>query len=197
MNIEFYLVKNKKKYLIFDLDSTLVKLNIDWSNYRKGVWETVAVFDEPLTHEVSFEQWKYIELVHKAITKHGDPAKKALDLFNEKYEETHYSGYAPNSALLDFIRRNKEYTYFIWTSNSRKTIQSFLVEECLMSLFTNIVTREMVQLIKPAIDGFNLIHKVGTDKKDYLLVGDNFTDEQAAKSIGIDFLKIDYFKVGK
>jgi len=193
MNIEDYLKKHVKKYVVFDLDSTLAQLKIDLSGFRKGVWETVASFDEPLTKKVPFEPWKHIELVTKAVKRHGKLAKKALDAFNEQYELSHYSGYIPNTPLLDIIRCNNQYVYFIWTSNSAKTIQPFLEKEKLSPYFKDIITRERVGLIKPAPDGFRFIYNPKTDKKEYVLVGDNFTDEGAARAAGIDFFLIDYF----
>lgn len=193
MSLTSFLSLHLKKHLIFDLDCTLAKLNIDWSTYRQELWDTVSTFDKPLTQEVPFEPWSGIELTNKAIQKHGKKVKQILDKFNESYELTHYHGYTANPTLFDFVKKNTTHTLFLWTSNQEKTIQHFLMNEGFFDVFNKIITRDMVTHIKPYPDGFSQIYIPGTDKKDYLMIGDNFTDKEAAASVGIDFFLVDYF----
>lgn len=194
MDLTTYLSQHPKKYLIFDLDSTLIKLHIDWTMFRREIWDTVAVFDEPLTKEIPFERWKGIELANKAIARHGERAKKIINAFNESYESRHISGYTVNPSLIDFIKTNTQYVYFMWTSSNSGTIEPFLKEYDMKKYFKKIITRNMLNYIKPDPDGFTQIYIKGTDKKDYLMIGDNFTDEQAAAVAGIDFFLVNYFK---
>lgn len=192
--LENYLQTHPKKYLIFDLDSTLARLKIDWTTFRRDIFDLVAIFDKQLTEEVPFVPFAGLELANRAIKLHGEHAKNTINSFVERYELTHYSGYTPNPELLSFIRSQKEkYKLYIWTSNMRKTIMEFLKNELLESSFSKIVCREDVTFLKPDREGFKQIQIGGSNPNEYLMIGDNFTDEGAAKNAGIDFFIIDYF----
>jgi len=194
MSLTEYLVKHPKKYLIFDLDETLAKLNIDWSTIRREIFDLVASFDEPLSKSVPFVPNAGIELSNKAAKKHGKATAKKLRAFVENYEITHYFDYTPNDELIDFILNNKQtYVYYMWTSNGRQTIQDFLRKESLAHLFSRIVTQNDVSLIKPEAEGFSQIYTVGEPLSSYLMIGDSHSDENAANNAGIEFFKISYF----
>ena len=45
MNLEEYLKKNPKKFLIFDLDETILKLRLPWSEYLEPIKEKLASID--------------------------------------------------------------------------------------------------------------------------------------------------------
>jgi len=194
MSLESYLVKNPKKYLIFDLDHTLAKLNIDWSTIRREIFDFVAAIDEPLSKSVPFIPNAGIELSNKAAKKHGKSFAKKIRTFVEEYEIAHYQNYEPNHELLDFIRNNKQtYIYYMWTSNGTRTIQDFLNKEQLSSFFLRIITQNDVSLIKPEAEGFAFLHTPGEPLSSYVMIGDSLSDKNAAKNAGIDFFEIDYF----
>lgn len=194
MPLESYLVKNPKKYLIFDLDCTLAKLNIDWSTIRREIFDFVATVDEPLSKSVPFVPNAGIELSNKAVKKHGKEFAKRIRTFVEEYEIAHYQDYLPNRELIDFIHNNKQtYIYYMWTSNGARTIQDFLKTEKLSSFFLKIITQNDVSLIKPEAEGFTFLHTPGEPLSSYLMIGDSPSDKNAAKNAGIDFFEIDYF----
>ncbi|MFZ2206975.1 MAG: HAD hydrolase-like protein [Microgenomates group bacterium] len=194
MTLAEYLIKHPKKYLIFDLDHTLAKLNIDWSTIRREIFDLVATFDEPLSKSVPFVSNAGIELSNKAVKKHGKEVAKKIRTFVEEYEMTHYQNYESNQELLNFIRNNKQtYVYYMWTSNGIRTIQDFLNKEDFSSFFSKIVTQNDVSLIKPEAEGFTFLYTPGESLSSYLMIGDSPSDENAAKNAGIDFFKEDYF----
>jgi len=191
MSLSEFLERNPKRHLVFDLDGTIVKLHIDWSTFRRQLWDTVATFDEGLTREVPFEKWRGIELVNKSIAKHGERAKRIIFPFNAAYELAHLNGYTVNTNIARFIQDHRtDYRYSLWTANFRATIGPILEKERLGAVFENIVTRDDVDFIKPYADGFTLIRKDNDPLSDYLMIGDNFTDEGAAKTAGIDFFRV-------
>lgn len=193
MKLEEYLALHPKKYLIFDLDETLARLNIDWSTVRRDIFDFIAAFDEPLTKTVPFISNAGITLSNLAAKKHGKDMAKKIRTFIEEYELSHYKDYTVNLPLLEFIRSNRQmYTYYLWTSNGRRTIQDFLTKESLF-LFSKMVTQNDVSLIKPEIEGFSLLYIPGTSLSEYIMIGDSKSDENAAKNTGIDFFRVDYF----
>jgi len=194
MSLGEYLEHHPKKYLIFDLDRTLARLEIDWSTYRREIFDIVATFDSHLSASTPFEAHMGIRLANEAVQKHGKKAKTVLDAFNETYELTHYHGYTPNPALLSFIRAHKNhYSFFLWTANCRKTILDFLQKEQLTGTFKKIITLDDVDYVKPDPDGFTKIYDRENNKDHYLMIGDRFTDEGAAKAAGIDYWQDNYF----
>lgn len=195
MDIKTYLSQNPKTHLIFDLDGTLSKLKIDWSHFRRGFWDIAESIDKPLCSTVPFESQMAIVLGEKIIRKHGPKVKDILNKYVETYEHGNYAGYILNPQLLSFVRENShKYEMSVWTSNMRSVIADFLTKENLASCFKHIITRDDVLYLKPDPEGFFLIKESGVPENRYLMVGDNpFTDGQAAKRAGIDFLLEDYF----
>lgn len=194
MTLTEYLAIHPKKHLIFDLDHTLAKLNIDWSTVRREIFDLVATFDEPLSKSVPFVSNAGIELSNRAVKKHGKEVAKKIRTFVEEYEMAHYHDYEPNHELLNFIRNNKQtYIYYMWTSNGIRTIQDFLNKESLSSYFLKIITQNDVSLIKPEAEGFTFLYTPGESLSSYLMIGDSPSDKNAAKNADIDFFEIDYF----
>jgi len=189
-----YLETHPKTHLIFDLDSTLAKLLIDWSTYRNELWKLVSSFDDKLTNEIPCKPFMGFKLTNAAIKKHGIKTKKILDQFNGDYELSHYTGYLPHPDLLSFIRsHHNKLHFFLWTNNAKKTIADVVQKEKLNTYFQKIITRDDVLFIKPEVNGYNLINTNNTPKDNYVLIGDSIFDEETAHKIGIDFFQVNYF----
>lgn len=195
MKLEKYLAKNPKKYLIFDLDETLAFLHVNWSTITQGIFDLVATFDKSLAKETPRERFAAIHLTNKAIQKHGKIALDKIHAFVDQYERINYSGYTPNKELIEFIKSdiNKGYSLFIWTTNTTRIVQDFLLKEELVGRFSKLITHNVLTQLKPQKEGFSFIYIQDTPLSDYLMIGDSENDEGAAKNAEIDFFKIDYF----
>lgn len=191
--LQDFLAKKPKKHLIFDLDDTLLKLHIDWSDFRPSFWELVEGIDKDLADSVPNRSKMGNVLYSKVIQKHGAEARQKLLKFCEQYEQDYFRGIFPNRPLVDFVKENHDnYDFYIWSSNNRRTIERVLRDSALDNFFQKIVAKEDVSLLKPEIDGFTLIFDPKRQsKKDYLMIGDNFLDEGAAQNAGIDFYKVE------
>lgn len=194
MDLKSFLSQNPKKYLIFDLDGTIAKLHMDWSTFRRDIWDLVASFDKPLTVEIPYGPKTSFRLTNEAIRRHGTKAKNIIDTFIQAYELSHLSSYTINPELARFIKTEKQYNYFLWSNQMPKTIEELLQKEGLKDRFQKIMTRASVDFVKPDPQGFDFIYNPKEEKKDYLMIGDLFADEQAATSAGIDFFLVNYFK---
>lgn len=195
MKLEEYLKLHPKKYLIFDLDETLALLHMNWSTITQDIFDLVEAFDVSLVKESLRERFAAIYLTNRAIQKHGKIALDKIHAFVDEYERVNYSGYTPNKELIEFIKsdRNKFYLLSIWTTNTTRIVQDFLLKEELTNRFSKIITHDILTQLKPEKEGFTFIHIPNTPLSDYLLIGDSINDEGAAKNAGIDFFKIDYF----
>jgi len=94
--------------------------------------------------------------------------------------------------LVDFIKENRDnYVFHIWTSNNRKTLEPVMKDLPVADVFSKIVTKEEVNLLKPSPDGFKVIFDPKKDQlDDFLMIGDSDQDEGAAKNAGIDFFPV-------
>ncbi|MCX6732141.1 MAG: HAD hydrolase-like protein [Candidatus Roizmanbacteria bacterium] len=167
---------------------------MDWSTVDQEVFDFVRTFDEPLTKTVPFVVDAHDELSNKVGQKYDRGTTMHVRKYIEKYELSHYSGYAPNPELLNFIRKNTHtYTYYMWTCNTTFVAETVLKNERLFPLFEKIVTQTDVVLIKPEPEGFYTFYNTDEPLSSYLMIGDSLADENAAKAAGIDFFRIDYF----
>jgi HAD superfamily hydrolase (TIGR01549 family) len=197
MSLETYLSQNPKKYLIFDLDLTLARLEIDWSDVFQMLFSEVKSIDPSLPFAMPENAHDYFKLLNEVVTKQGKSAKQKLDKAVEEYERVHYHGYTPYPELVSFIHAQKNnYTFGLWTSNSTRTIQDFLQKEQLKDIFKHIIAMENVLFTKPNPEGFYKIYERNNLKKEYLMIGDSPSDERAAQAADIDFFRIDYFSLG-
>jgi len=194
MDLEEYLIKNPKKYLIFDLDETLIRLEVDWNGVYEMLFTAVKDIDPSLVSKAPESALEFYNLVNKTTLKHGKKAKKKLDETIAEYEISHYVSYSPNPSLMSFIRTHKDrYSFSLWTSNAKGTIRDFLQKEQFEHYFKNIITLESVLFTKPHTYGFDIIYDPNNVRKDYLMIGDSENDKIMAQNAGIDFFKETYF----
>ncbi len=194
MSLEEYLAEHPKKHLIFDLDRTILRLDINWNNVHHLLFEQISKIDSSIILKPSLNAREFFTAINQAVEKHGNAAKQTLISFMRKFEKINYSGYTPNPEIIQFIRsHHNNYQLFIWTSNVKDTIQKCLITEHLSPLFQEIVTINDVLYSKPYPDGFYKIYSPSHPKTEYLMIGDSENDEEAAKAAGIDFFKVDYF----
>ncbi|MBP9816393.1 HAD-IA family hydrolase [Candidatus Woesebacteria bacterium] len=193
MNLEEYLKKNPKKFLIFDLDETILKLRLPWSVYTEPIKEKLLSIDLNILDKLYKKQISLSELQNEYVKKD----RGMIDFFktyNQSFE-SQLPGYDANPAVINFIKNDTSHTLFIWSSNCAPTVKKVLTEESILGKFRTLVTRTDVDLIKPNPEGFSHIYKEGTDLKDYLFIGDNIADKQASESVGIDFFEVNYFRL--
>lgn len=183
-----YLKKNHKTHLIFDFDETIAQLVLAWNAWYTDVARAIAKADPSLRGK------SYVDAHNLYVENHGEKALKHIRQLNEKFEEDRLIDLKINSELVDFILDNPQYIYYIWSSNSRKTLEKALSKLGILDRFSKIISRSETKFIKPNPDGFTLIKDQNIANEQYLFIGDSASDKGAAKAIGIDFYKIHYFE---
>src|SRR3989344_7011500 len=187
MTLPDYLKTSEKTHLIFDFDETLIKLILPWEKAIEKIRKELASLDETICKDYEQGKIPFSLLQNKYVSLFG---KKALDLLikNEiEFEKNCLEGVIVNKELIDFVKNLSGRELLIWSSNTKPTINKFLRERKVFEKFKKIVSREDVKLLKPEIDGFNLLYDSKVSKKNYLFIGDSKFDRVAAKSAGIDF----------
>lgn len=191
MNLPTSLSLHPKKYLIFDLDETLVMLITDWGSMLENIYKDLLDIDKKTISAYSPSTMSY-QLFNDLIRKHGPTVKKILESHNKKAEGKDLKEVKPNPELINFIKNDNNYDCYIWSNNLRQTIELILKKEGIQDKFQAIFAADDNLFYKPDTTG---IEKMITgDKKDWLMIGDSENDQLGAKALGIDFFLVDFFK---
>lgn len=191
MSLTSFLSLHPKKHLIFDFDATIAKLYVDWGKMLQEIYDRLSEID-PKTmiaytpRSMSYPFWNAM------ILKHGAEMKKILESYFVRAESDYLKGVRPNPELIDFLKKNDNYIYYIWSNNLRKTIEPILKKEGIQNKFKMIVSANDTLFYKPDTAGIEKI--ITGDKKDWLMIGDSENDKLAASALGIDFFLVDFIK---
>lgn len=189
-SLSTYLSTHPKKHLIFDFDGTIARLLIDWSKWHAGIEEIYRRF-EP---EFEPEHWRMDYVLNAFIEKYGAEIREQLWQFNETFEQEYLTGVQLNGEVIDWIKKqHQEYTLYLLTSNSRKTIEPILKELNIYEVFDQLIFRDDVEYIKPHGSPFTLIpgHQEA-HKSEWLMIGDSSSDQGFAEANGMDFFRVEF-----
>jgi phosphoglycolate phosphatase len=182
-----------KKYIIFDMDGTLIdssKLLANTINYvrqnlglHKMEDETIlkAINDESVNAPMFFYESEFFEDFH-------------TEFFNEYYQ-AHYKTdsrlYPGAKELLEKL--NKTHKISLATNAYKKSAYTILFALGIEHYFDIIICGDEVQKPKPHPQMLDMIIEFYEDDKDrFLLVGDSTRDELCAKNAGIDSILVEW-----
>ena len=193
MSLDQYLKTHKKTHLIFDLDKTLARLILPWNLVLDGIKDQLAKIDKSILKKYENGKFNLAQLENSYVKKD----RKTKDLFiknRTKFETKYLKEIVPNQKLTDFIKKNNQYKFYVWSSNTKSASEKVLKKLGVFKKFQKIITRNDVDFIKPEAEGFYKIYDPKLSKENYLFIGNSSYDGQAAKTAGIDFYLEDYFK---
>lgn len=194
MTLDSYLRKVDKTHLVFDFDKTLVKLTLPWDNWGDPIKSKLVKLDKSIYENYKKEKISLSDLMNQYILKFGKQARDIVKRNAINFEVNYLMSVIPNNELIDFVRHSKNYKMFIWSSNTRPTLEKILNDYLIWNKFEKVITILDVGLIKPYADGFNQIYDPTIPKERYLIIGDSERDKKAAKNVGVNFFLVDYFK---
>lgn len=193
MTLADYLKVSKKTHLIFDFDETLIKLILPWDDAIKAIKNELTALDEKTYSDYHENKISHSLLQNKYVSRFGEKILRIIIKNEIEFETNNLQDAIPNPELLDLVKNLSGYELFIWSSNTKSTIERLLKKHGIFEKFKKLVTREDVALLKPEIDGFSVLHDTGVTKENYLFIGDSEFDRIAAEKIGIDFYLVDFF----
>lgn len=192
MELTFYLRNNKKTRLIFDFDETLLKIILPWERWEDKIKEKLIELDPKIYKNYKEKNINLSDLENEYVLKYGID-----NLIKENcadFESAYFKDFIPNDKLIKFVENTKDYKIFVWSSNTKPTVEKALRNVGILNKFEKIITRTDLRLIKPYDEGFEKIYDPFISKRNYLLIGNSQSDMKAAKNSGIDFFLVDYFK---
>jgi len=196
MDLIEYVRKHNKTHIIFDFDATLFLLILPWVNWYDGLKKKLLEVDPMMWDAYEQGEFNNATVQNAFIENHGDTIRKFLNDHSEAFEVEQLERHEPNTDLLASLGALRDVKKYVWSSNTRPTLQTILEETELAHHFEQVVTRQDVDFVKPKPDGFYKIYDESVPKERYLMVGDSSHDRGGAEAAGIDFYHTDFFNVG-
>lgn len=160
------------KLVVFDLDGTIVKLKVDWEGLRE---ELSKKFDADFNSII------------REIEKLSDKKKKEAFEIVQSYEMENIEDAEPIEESISLIRDIKEYVKLaIFSTNTRRAIETVLSKLDLLYRFEMIVSMEDVKRLKPDPEGLiKIINGLNVGREEVIYIGDKEIDLEMGRSIGV------------
>jgi len=104
-----------KIHVIVDSDKMLTHLYIDWFTIRSDLITLIGKTDPVLASSRKQSLERTVYLYNEAIRRNRESMKTTLDLFCDRYEDTHFLGFTPNSDLIYVNKSISNVSYSLWT----------------------------------------------------------------------------------
>jgi len=191
MEKQFYF--ERRKAIIFDLDGTIVNLNVNWKKLKNILSDR---FNNLYGTKYDFQ--RITDCLDKVLEKGNQmELTKFLNII-EEYELQNIDRNENIEETLFFINNLKVFKVqdgtklAVFSLNMKKTIINSLKNAKIYDKFDYIVSREDVQRWKPHPDGLIKIQKQSKlNSEDLLYFGDSESDINAGKNAGVDAFFID------
>ncbi|MEM4194965.1 MAG: HAD-IA family hydrolase [Candidatus Anstonellales archaeon] len=171
------------KHVIFDLDNTIVALNVEWDSARKEVIEYIKQIGVRIESEEHFSLWEMPFRVPQ-FRKH----KKEIDKIFEKWEIKAIEEGKPQKIgyAVELIEKINGKVMGIVSNNTHSTIELILGNIGIRDKFKYVIGRDDTFEIKPLPGIVEMaIKKSGVPKEESLFVGDSRWDFIAGSSAGV------------
>ena len=181
--------------VVFDLDGTIVKFNLDYKAARAEVIEFLVNQGFPRSifsiNESVFEMLKKTEIYmqnHKVDNKDFLKLKKDVLSIMEKYEMESAKSTQLVPGILETLQTLKKMKLKLglFTVNSRKATEHILSTFRLKPFFKTVVTRDSVSFVKPnPIHLETVLKSLKVEPADALVVGDSAMDMRSAQELDV------------
>jgi phosphoglycolate phosphatase len=180
--------------VVFDLDGTIVKFNIDFRAVRAEVRSFLIKEGMPASvlslNESIFEMLKKMEIFMKnngkSTAKIEEVRRKALAIA-EKYELEAAKTTSLQPGITEVLKtlRDTGLKIGVCTVNSQKSVDHILKKFGIAKFFDTVITRDAVLNVKPNTEHLEAALKVlGVNPKEALVIGDSPADMRCAKELG-------------
>lgn len=177
--------------VLFDYDSTIAKVPVDWPQARVGYraylaesFPGLAIPDSARVDEMEAMALRFAPDAKERVFRFRDDLESALD-----------GGHQPIPEVCECIRRlalDESFRLFIVSNNLHRTVESGLKQLDLNDAFEVILGVDDVGVPKPETHAFTLLQEsYGLSPEECIFIGDNDrTDGGFCCAIGIPFINI-------
>jgi HAD superfamily hydrolase (TIGR01549 family) len=173
------------EYLIWDLDKTIVSLEIPWDEVKKQRYELIKKYDKQIAEEF-LNKLNYSKLNNLVDDYPG--FKPEWDKLINKFEQKFEGAYSIIPPTIEFLNENTNKNYYLWTTNYESTAKNVLSDLKLLGYFKVVVGADTHKYFKPAAKVYHELFHLPREKT--VMIGDSDTDRQAAENSGISFIKV-------
>lgn len=175
--------------IIFDLDGTIIKLDVDWKALKRELHEYfistygVSINFTPLSHGL-YE-----------VRKLGSEASNKAYGIIEKYETKKIDSAKPIQPMIELAKTlSPKKKLAIFSSNTRETVVSALKKIGLYGTFELIVGLEDANRPKPNPEAlFLILNYFGVPRSKAIFIGDDEVDLEAGRKSGVRTLVLSQF----
>lgn len=180
------------KGIIFDMDNTLLRSNIDFAMMKIEIFNLLST-SGILPHDLPIQNETTSTIIQAALMTNNMTAQLIREMWEitKKHEVAGMVDADLEPGVIELLEELKgKYHIAIVTNNSHEAAESALRLNGIIHYFDVIVGREMVRSLKPAADGFHYVLKrypewTGTQ---WLSIGDSWIDGKASQEAGIKFI---------
>ena len=194
MDCKFEKYTNKiagKKIILFDYDSTIAKVPVDWIRARVACRNYLSVL---LPSLLTPDSVRVDEMESVALTSFPEKAESIfqfrVDL--ETVLDGSHEAILEVCELIEHIVSQESFRLFIVSNNLHRTVAAGLKQLKLHEFFEAILGIDDVRLPKPSTRAFTMLEeRYGVLAKDCVMIGDNDqTDGGFCNTLGIPFVNI-------
>jgi HAD superfamily hydrolase (TIGR01549 family) len=185
----------KIKAVIFDLDGTIVRFNIDYMAVRAETRSVLISYGLPASilqlSESIFDMLEKAEIFlrnNRAPEKLFNDIRRAVLAIAEKYEFEAASNTSLTPHVVETLEelRNMNLKIGLCTVNSERATGFLLKRFGIAQYFTAVVSRNLVRRVKPNVEHLQMTLKLlGVYGEETLLVGDGARDMECANELKV------------
>jgi len=183
---------SRKLGIIFDMDNTLLRSNIDYIAMKQETYQYLTDL-RILPAGLDLERQTTSTIIEAALQK-GQMSKQQIDeMWNiaRKYELIGMQDARLEPGVLELIKQlHGHYLLALVTNNAYEAAKSALARHHIFDCFDCVVGREQAGTLKPSPAGFLRVLEQypETCAADWVSVGDSWIDGKAAQDAGIPFV---------
>lgn len=190
-NYQIFSNLQDKQVVIFDYDSTIAKVPVDWQkgrvhyrSYLEKIFSGLVLPEDARVDEMEALALQHYPDEKNRVFQYRMELESALDGGHIALQET--------CQLIGLLQRLHHHRLFIISNNLRRTVVSGLQQLGLSDAFEAILGVDDVGLPKPETRGFSMLQASHDLKaEDCIFIGDNDrTDGGFCRALGIPFVNI-------
>jgi phosphoglycolate phosphatase len=177
------------KLVIFDLDDTLIHLDVDWAKVKAEVLELARA------QGVELDPAEHLIRMSNLVSARPDLKPKVDEIYRKNEAgcvlRKSYTIYPDMISLVRELK-NKEFKLAIASGNHSRSIEDILRQMNLSEHFVAVIGRDRAKRGKPFPDQITaIIQKTKIARKNALFIGDSANDRETAKVAGVSFFKVE------
>lgn len=183
--------------VIFDFDNTIADILIDWGPWHKKIESVISEYESSIgikTPTLPGQSTSVQLLQNEYMALYGQKLREKIIKINRNYELENAHGVHPIEKTISLIKMLSGVRLWIWSTNDSETVAKFTKELEIYDLFSEIITRDRVDFIKPNPDGFFKFAGADAKREEYLMIGNSKSDSGAAKASGIQYIDVTEFE---